>query len=62
MVDCPFRQVVDDVVWPAGITTGHRQCCKSSGPPLTQSMREALEGSSKDPCILKFNAEFRDKV
>ena len=37
--------------------TGHPQCCKNSGPPLTQSVREALEGSSKDPRILKFNAE-----
>ena len=37
--------------------TGRRQCCKSSDPPLTQSVRDALERSSKDPRILKFNAE-----
>ena len=49
-------------MWPTGMTTGHRQCCKSSGPPLTQPVRDALEGSSKDPRILKFNAEFRDNV
>ena len=49
-------------MWPAGMTTGDRQCCKRSGPPLTQSVRDALEGSSKDPRILKFNAELRDNV
>ena len=32
--------------------TGHRQCRKSSAPPLTQSVREALEGSSGDPNLL----------
>ena len=42
--------------------TGHRQCCKSSSPPLTQSVREALEGSSKNPRLPKFNAGFRDNV
>ena len=42
--------------------TGHRQCDKSSGPPLTQSVREALEGSGEDPRLPKFNAGFRDDV
>ena len=62
MVDCPFRQVVGGVMWPAGMTRLDIPDAATTGPPLTQFVREALEGSSKDPRILKFNAEFRDNV
>ena len=43
--------------------TGHRQCCKSSGPSLTQSVRKALEGSNKNYRLLpKFDAGSRENV
>ena len=42
--------------------TGHRQCCKSSGVSLTQSMREALKSSHEDPPLPKFDAESGDSL
>ena len=63
LVECPFRQVVGGVMWLAGMTRPDiANAANSSGPPLTQSVREASEGSSKDPRLPEFNAGFRDDV
>ena len=63
VVDCPFRQAVGGVMSLNAINrTRHRQCCKSSGPSLRQSVREASEGGNKYPCLPKFDAGSRDNV
>ena len=42
--------------------TERRQCCKSSGASLTQSVRETLEGSHEDPRVPAFDVGSGDNV